>query len=146
MQSSAIRGAVVSGPSKDDRPPLVVAMQWITQITTVALMMVLPATLGYYVDRPDRWGMEPWLMICGVVIGFATGTFHLLQMVGAGGKKNHRNKHIDSSGTITKTVYKQRQVNAVGWQSSQPGCGCCWLAPHGLWPTLRGWKASRTQR
>ena len=70
-------GDVVPDQS-DDRPPMAVAMQWVSQITTVALEMVLPAVLGLWVD--GKWNTEPWFLICGAVGGFALGMWHLLQM------------------------------------------------------------------
>ena len=55
------------------------ASEWISRITTVGLEMALPPGLGYWLD--GRWGTEPWLVICGAVLGFAGGFWHLLQLV-----------------------------------------------------------------
>ncbi len=63
----------------DDRPPMAIAMQWVSQITTISLIMVLPAGLGYWLD--NRWDTEPWLIACGAAIGFAIGMWQLLQLV-----------------------------------------------------------------
>lgn len=65
--------------SSQDRPPLAVAMQWVSQITTVSLEMSLPALLGYWLD--SKWQTEPWLVVVGGVLGFVVGIRHLLQMV-----------------------------------------------------------------
>jgi F0F1-type ATP synthase assembly protein I len=46
-------------PNGDRRPPLAVAMELASQITSVALMMALPAWLGYWAD--SRLGSSPWL-------------------------------------------------------------------------------------
>ena len=64
----------------DDRPPVVVAMQWVTQITTIGLEMAIPAGLGYWADT--RWGTEPWLVSVGAIVGFAVGMRHLLWITG----------------------------------------------------------------
>ena len=57
---------------------MVVAMQWVSQITTVSLEMALPAGLGYLADK--RWGTEPWLICIGAILGFVVGLRHLLVM------------------------------------------------------------------
>lgn len=57
---------------------MVVAMQWVNQITAVAIEMVLPAGLGYWLD--NRWGTGPWLVICGAILGFGVAMQHLLRL------------------------------------------------------------------
>lgn len=74
--------------------PIAEAMQWVSRITTVGLMMVLPALGGRWLD--DRRGTHHWALI-GLVVGLAVGMWQLLQI--AGGKKRGRN---DSSGTPSK--------------------------------------------
>jgi len=69
----------VRSSSNDGRPPMVVAMQWVSGITTVSLEMALPAGLGYLAD--ERWGTEPWLTSVGALFGFIVGFRHLLQLV-----------------------------------------------------------------
>lgn len=76
----------VPGPPQDDRPPMVVAMQWVHQITAVSLQMVLPAALGYWLDW--RWGTEPWLALIGAVAGFVVGLRRLLQWANAANRKS----------------------------------------------------------
>jgi ATP synthase protein I len=62
--------------SDKDRPPLVVAMEWVSRLTTIALEMALPGLGGYGLDR---WlGTEPILLILGVFLGFGIGMWHLL--------------------------------------------------------------------
>ena len=36
----------MSGASNDDRPPMVIAMRWVHQITTIAFEMAFPAGWG----------------------------------------------------------------------------------------------------
>jgi len=72
----------VPDPPNDGRPPLVVAMQWVNQITTVSLEMALPAALGYWLDQ--KWQTEPWLVAVGAVLGFVTAMTHLLQLTRSG--------------------------------------------------------------
>lgn len=66
------------GAPKDDRPPMVVALQWVQQIITIALEMALPAWLGQWLDK--RWGTTPWLVSVGAVFGFSSAMVHLLAL------------------------------------------------------------------
>ena len=68
-----------AGKPNNGRPPMVAAMQWVSQITTVSLEMALPAGLGHLADR--RWGTGPWLTCVGALLGFVVGFRHLLLMV-----------------------------------------------------------------
>jgi ATP synthase protein I len=68
----------VSGASNDGRPPMVAAMRWVQQITSIAVEMALPAFLGHWADV--RWGTEPWLVGVGALLGFAVAMLHLLKL------------------------------------------------------------------
>lgn len=74
----------MSGAPKDDRPPMVVAMQWVHQITSISLEMALPAGLGWWLDQ--RWGTEPWLVIVGALLGFGLMMQHILVIAKKSGK------------------------------------------------------------
>jgi F0F1-type ATP synthase assembly protein I len=74
----------VSGASNDDRPPMVVAMRWVQQITSIAFEMALPALLGYWLDQ--RCGTEPWLLVLGAVLGFCLMMRHLVVITAKLGK------------------------------------------------------------
>jgi hypothetical protein len=65
---------------KDDRPPLVVALEWVGKITGVALEMVVPGIIGTWLDR--RWGTR-YLTLVGLVIGVGVGIWHLLILTGS---------------------------------------------------------------
>lgn len=41
----------------------------------IGLEMALPIAVGVWLDY--RWGTSPWLVIAGVIIGFAVGMVHL---------------------------------------------------------------------
>ena len=69
-------------------------MQWVSRITTVGLMMVLPTLGGRWLD--ERRGTNYWALI-GLVLGLTIGMWQLLQI--AGGKKRGP---TDSSGTQSK--------------------------------------------
>ena len=53
------------------------AMEWVAKITTVGLMMVLPAVGGKFLDA--RWGTSYWT-VAGLVIGMVAGFVYLLQI------------------------------------------------------------------
>ena len=64
--------------SLDNRPPLALAMQWVSRVTTVSLEMVLPGLLGYWADQ--QWNSEPVLLVLGVILGFSVGMWHLVTL------------------------------------------------------------------
>ncbi len=61
----------------DDRPPLVQAMDWASRIMALALQMVVPALLGYWLDTKVGTGFA--FLIMGTVIGFITGMWQLIR-------------------------------------------------------------------
>jgi F0F1-type ATP synthase assembly protein I len=67
----------------DDRPPMVVGMYWVQQITSIAVEMALPAGLGLLADQ--HWGTGPWLVAVGALLGFAAALWHLLKIAKRGG-------------------------------------------------------------
>ena len=63
---------------------MVVAMRWVSQITTISFEMIIPAGIGYWLDQ--RWGTKPWLLIVGAILGMAVGMKHLLDVAQAENK------------------------------------------------------------
>lgn len=63
----------------DDHTSYTNAMQWVSHITTIAVEMVLPIVIGYWLDQ--RLGTKIVFMILGLVLGFSTGMWHLLKLV-----------------------------------------------------------------
>ena len=57
--------------------PMALAMEWVAKITTVGLMMVLPAVGGRYLD--NRLGTNYWVLI-GLGVGMIAGFVHLLNI------------------------------------------------------------------
>lgn len=75
----------MSVPPEEKRPPMAVAMEWVSRITTVSLTMVLPAGGGYLIDQ--RWGTGPWLLVLGAGGGLIVGMMQLMAMVDGSKKK-----------------------------------------------------------
>ncbi len=61
----------------DDRSPLAGAMQWTSRITGVALEMVVPALLGYWLDQ--ELGIRGVFLLLGAALGFILGIRTLVQ-------------------------------------------------------------------
>ena len=60
---------------------MVIALEWVSKITTVALEMVLPAIVGNWLDK--RWGTK-FLALMGIALGVSLGIWHLLVLTGTG--------------------------------------------------------------
>jgi len=76
---------------------MVVAYQMVSRITTVSLVMALPAWLGYWCD--GKWGTGPWLVSAGAILGMTAGMLQLLQLTGVVRKSDPHNKKRDDSST-----------------------------------------------
>jgi len=72
-------------------------MEWVSRITTVALMMVLPGLAGTWLDK--RWGTG-FIGLLGFALGVPAGIWYLLQMTraknGKGGRKKPPSKDSPS--------------------------------------------------
>jgi hypothetical protein len=64
-------------PPQDKRPPMAVAMEWVSRITTVALEMVVPGVIGWFIDR---WLGTSFAAIVGFGLGLFGGMYHLIAM------------------------------------------------------------------
>lgn len=62
----------------DGRSPLALGLEWSSKVTTVALEMVIPPAIGYWLDQ--RLGTPLLFLVSGAVLGFAVGLRNLLQM------------------------------------------------------------------
>jgi len=69
---------------------MAVAVELASQVISVALMMALPALLGYWADQ--KVGSSPWLVVTGALVGLAAGMTQILR--GMGGSK----KRADNEG------------------------------------------------
>ena len=66
-----------SSSSPPPRNPTADAMQWVSRITSVGLMMVLPIWGGGKLD--ERLGTQYWALI-GLVVGLAIGMWQIVMI------------------------------------------------------------------
>ena len=71
-------GADMVTPRRDSEPPMAVAAYWVSRVTNISLEMVLPAGLGFWLDR--RWGTEPWLLSVGACLGMVVAMVSLVRL------------------------------------------------------------------
>ena len=64
--------------SPDDRSPLAEAVAWSSVVTTVSLEMVVPALIGYWIDR--QLGTVMVFLVLGAILGMTTGILHLVRL------------------------------------------------------------------
>jgi len=62
---------------QDRRSPMAEALDWVSRITTVALVMVVPGVAGMWLDR--RWGTK-FVGLMGFAVGLPAGMWLLFQM------------------------------------------------------------------
>ena len=67
--------------SSDDRSAIAQAWAWSSQITAVALQMVLPGLVGLWIDR--CLGTVMLFLVLGVIFGVVSGILHLLRLAKA---------------------------------------------------------------
>jgi hypothetical protein len=65
------------GSKAEERSPIAVAIEWVSRITTVALMMVLPGVAGVWLDR--KLGTS-FLALLGFALGVTAGIWQLIVM------------------------------------------------------------------
>lgn len=73
---------------------MAIAMEWVSRIIAVALIMVLPGIAGGWLD--DRWGTS-FVALAGFALGISAGIYHLLLMtrVKSNGGQNGRRSRSD---------------------------------------------------
>ena len=69
----------VSEADNDDRSPTAKALSKVTEITTISLMMIIPAIIGYFVDQ--YFGTVILFTAIGLVIGMGSAIWKLIAFV-----------------------------------------------------------------
>jgi len=65
-------------PDPDDRSRVAIAYDWASRIISISIGMVVPAIVGYWLDR--RLGTGPLLVVAGSILGLLAGMKNLLRM------------------------------------------------------------------
>jgi len=78
--------------SRDDRSSMAQAVAWTSRITTIALEMVLPGILGYWLDQ--QLGTRLVFLILGTILGMWVGMMHLLHLT----KSPQENEPVEGTG------------------------------------------------
>ncbi len=73
-----VRLAVSVSQPSDDRSPVATAYQWVSRITVVALLMVLPGLAGYWLDQ--KLGTAVLFMLVGFGLGCTAAAAQLIQI------------------------------------------------------------------
>ena len=63
----------------DDRSPIAKALSKVAQITTISLMMVIPAIIGYFIDQ--YFGTVILFTAVGLVLGMVSAIWQLIKLV-----------------------------------------------------------------
>ena len=63
---------------RDTRSAQAQAYHWASRVISIALEMVIPGLLGYWLD--SRVGTAGFFTVCGFVLGMFLGMWHLLKI------------------------------------------------------------------
>lgn len=63
----------------DDRSPSAKALSKVTQITSISLMMIIPAIIGYFIDQ--RFQTLILFTTVGLVLGISSSIWQLIKFV-----------------------------------------------------------------
>jgi F0F1-type ATP synthase assembly protein I len=77
----------------EERSPMAVALEWVSQITAIGLEIVGCIWFGRFLD--DKLGTSVWGLI-GLFVGPLLGFWHLMLLTGVVGKK-YKNSDRDES-------------------------------------------------
>ena len=80
----------------DDQTSQIVAGQLVTRLTTVAIEMVLPGVLGYWIDQ--RLNTKFVFMLLGFGSGLTLGVWHLIRMTATPKRDESSQRSDDESG------------------------------------------------
>jgi uncharacterized membrane protein (DUF2068 family) len=86
---------------EDDRSPYAIAHEWVSRVTTIVGVMLLPGFVGLWLDK--RWGTN-YLTLSGFAVGLTVSIWQLLQLAKEASptkksdskKNNHTNQSQDS--------------------------------------------------
>ena len=88
----------------DDRSRQAIAYHWSSKVISVALEMVLPGLLGYWLDQ--KLGTRVVLTVAGFGFGLVMGIYHLVQMTRP---KDHSGVHSPAGSEASGKASKERK-------------------------------------
>jgi F0F1-type ATP synthase assembly protein I len=75
------------------RSAVSVGVEWGSRVTSIGLEFVVPALLGYGLDR---WlGTKPWFAVLGALLGLAMGMFHVFRLPAELARDAERRREAD---------------------------------------------------
>ena len=78
-----------------ERSPVAVALEWVSRITTVALMMVLPGVAGAWLD--GKFGTR-FLALLGFALGVSAGVWQLIVISRTANAKGQKFRRSSTAG------------------------------------------------
>lgn len=81
---------------RDTRAPIAQAFAWASRITGIALEMVLPGALGYWIDQ--HLGTRFVFLILGTVFGVVSGMVQLVRLAKPQDNQAGKDKGSETSG------------------------------------------------
>jgi len=81
---------VVTQPPPDRRPPMAIAMQWVSEIVTIAILQVVPLVAGWGLDQYLR---TPFVFVgIGAVVGLGISMQRILAVAKQSALRDQKNK------------------------------------------------------
>ena len=97
MSNETDQGGDESGGSVDDRSAMAKALDLATQVTTICLMLVFPALVGFFLDRWLGWGLI--LTTLGLLLGLGISGYQLIRLV----RRLERNSESKPNGNKSRS-------------------------------------------
>jgi hypothetical protein len=107
----------MAAPPEDKRPPMAIAMEWVSRITTIVLEMVLPGLGGQWLD--EKFGVG-FLGLLGFVFGVSLGVWHLILMSQPG---YHRSRSLRGGASGGSAGADSSEGRSAGKDSPEKGSG-----------------------
>lgn len=82
--------------AEDDRSPTAKALSTVSHITSISLMMVIPAIAGYFIDQ--RLGTSILFTALGLVAGMAVSIWQLVKFVVMEDQQSKSDQESNSNG------------------------------------------------
>ncbi len=64
---------------QESRKTTAAAYRWVNQVTSVGIELAVPIAGGWWLDA--KYGLAPWLTVCGVLLGSMLGLLGLVKLI-----------------------------------------------------------------